>query len=232
MGHRCLHAAASHTSPLLTQDVRLRLLGEYLGQSVPYSERIRARYVAVKHSLLLLLRQAAQGTIHRDMAFLAVMWYLVMAVEGYSSNTAAVFATLFELVSAFGNVGLSLGSIREPSAVASYSRDFSVSGKVLCMVVQLVGRTRDFPSKVDSSLTVRHRIDPHEILEEQTREPGALSPLWSDACSDEQESDPVGLDISSAQSLVGEYDPPPVYVEVSEEPLSTPTDGAVEEQEG
>ena len=61
---------------------------------------------------------------------------------------------IFELVSAYGNVGLSLGSLRTPSSPCSFSLDLSHVGRLVVMAVMLLGRTRDLPLKIDSALHV------------------------------------------------------------------------------
>ena len=50
----------------------------------------------------------------------------------------SLFAVIFELVSAFGNVGLSLGSYKNPSSPCSFSVDLDPICKGLVMLTMLV----------------------------------------------------------------------------------------------
>jgi hypothetical protein len=73
-----------------------------------------------------------------------------------AAHRHSLFAVLFELVSAFGNVGLSLGSYQNLSSPCSFSVDLDPICKGLVMLTMLVGRTRDFPKAVNSSLAVSY----------------------------------------------------------------------------
>jgi len=83
--------------------------------------------------------------------------------------TGAVFYIIFELASAFGNVGLSLGSIKRPSAPTSFSRDLRANyGALLVMcVVMVAGRTRELPGHIDSALSLP-TVTPDDILRDST----------------------------------------------------------------
>lgn len=77
--------------------------------------------------------------------------------SGGVGSDNAIFPVLFELVSAFGNVGLTLGSMLhtdagDPLTVCAFSVDLRYLSQFLIMLTMVVGRTRDFPSSVDSSL--------------------------------------------------------------------------------
>jgi hypothetical protein len=61
---------------------------------------------------------------------------------------------LFELVSAFGVVGLSLG---QPGTNYSYSGSFSVLSKLIVMLVMFAGRHRGIPLLFDSAIQVMLR---------------------------------------------------------------------------
>ena len=70
---------------------------------------------------------------------------------------------LFELVSAYGNVGLSLGSIKYPDSPCSFSLDLTHGARFVVMAVMLLGRTRDLPMRIDSALTISFS-DENDIL--------------------------------------------------------------------
>ena len=75
-------------------------------------------------------------------------------------DSAAIFFALFELVSAFGNVGLSLGPLEHKNG--DFSRDLGSPALFIIAVVALVGRTRGLPSTIDASLTLP-KIDPSAL---------------------------------------------------------------------
>jgi Trk-type K+ transport system membrane component len=67
-----------------------------------------------------------------------------------TSNIAFnVFAVLFEVVSAYGNVGLSLGT---NATLTSLSGDFTVFSKLVICLMMLRGRHRGLPSVVDRAV--------------------------------------------------------------------------------
>ncbi|KAH8074363.1 high-affinity potassium ion transmembrane transporter [Aureococcus anophagefferens] len=76
------------------------------------------------------------------------------AMGGSGLRSGALFCIVFELTSAFGNVGLSLGSIADPSRPTSYSGDLTAAALLIVCAVQIFGRTRDMPAAVDSGLSL------------------------------------------------------------------------------
>ncbi len=76
-------------------------------------------------------------------ATLALLWIilvvgLLFAVEAPHATLGEAYRYVFEVLSAFGTVGLSLGSLQDPRV--SFSADFSVFGKSLMILTMLVGR--------------------------------------------------------------------------------------------
>ncbi|OQD66218.1 hypothetical protein PENPOL_c005G00866 [Penicillium polonicum] len=70
----------------------------------------------------------------------------------------SVFSVLFEVVSAYGNVGLSLGY---PTVSTSLSGEFTVFSKLVVCVIMIRGRHRGLPYKLDRAIVL-----PGERLEE------------------------------------------------------------------
>ena len=91
--------------------------------------------------------------------------------EGDAPNSCghtASFAwrALFELCSAFGNVGLTLGSTSGEAGV-SFSYDLSVWGRTLVLVTAVYGRVRGFPHTVEWKLSggsIVEKANPHFYL--------------------------------------------------------------------
>ena len=119
-------------------------------------KRVKARARATWfHARRIARSFTAGGTLNvaRDIAFLWLALLVVSAFQCYSASAPSIFEALFEIVSAFGNVGLSLGSKRRPCA--SFSADLSVASQVGCetrgacgphrRVTTKRGRTHDSP---------------------------------------------------------------------------------------
>ncbi|KAL1801178.1 hypothetical protein ACET3X_001520 [Alternaria dauci] len=67
----------------------------------------------------------------------------------------SVFAVFFEVVSAYGNVGLSLG---HPSNLTSLSGHFNTFGKVVICAMMLRGRHRGLPYALDRAINLPHDL--------------------------------------------------------------------------
>ncbi|CAG8877204.1 unnamed protein product [Penicillium salamii] len=97
------------------------------------------------------------------------LWYIFLgsfcicvAEAGKIADTSipafSVFSVLFEVVSAYGNVGLSLGY---PTVSTSLSGKFTVFSKLVVCVMMIRGRHRGLPYKLDRAIVL-----PGERLEE------------------------------------------------------------------
>jgi len=148
-------------------DTRLLILTEFEeGEKVPLSVKVGWRLRAVRHQMTILLHyfydriKAKPGIV-----FLFFTWFLVCCIEGFQDQTPAVFNALFEIVSCFGNVGLSLGTTKGTAGVA-FSHDLSAESMLLLIVVMVAGRVREIPSKVDAVLTITHPVNVDKVLTE------------------------------------------------------------------
>ena len=104
-------------------------------------------------------------TLEMDMALLSIAWVLLSGtcpvygrseymaemfepgVEGSQCGHTISFAWrgLFELCSAFGNVGLSLGSKQPGVSGVGFTYDLSTWGRWIILIVAFYGRVRNFP---------------------------------------------------------------------------------------
>ncbi|KAL2164672.1 hypothetical protein VTH06DRAFT_3889 [Thermothelomyces fergusii] len=92
------------------------------------------------------------------------LWYIVLGFfvlnisEGKKimANDFSAFSVLFEVVSAYGTVGMSLGS---PGINASLSARFSVLGKLVIIAMMIRGRHRGLPYGLDRAILL-----PNETL--------------------------------------------------------------------
>ncbi|GAB1725129.1 hypothetical protein NU195Hw_g6849t1 [Hortaea werneckii] len=88
-----------------------------------------------------------------DLWWIALAWILICIVEEPRLNSDApgftIFAIMFETVSAYGNVGLSLGV---PGKTTSLCGDFHTLSKLILIPVMLRGRHRILPLAIDRSI--------------------------------------------------------------------------------
>ena len=90
-----------------------------------------------------------------DLWWIALAWILICVVEEPQLNTDAqgfgIFPILFEVVSAYGNCGLSLGV---PYAYYSLCGQFHTLSKLILIPVMLRGRHRILPLAIDRSIMI------------------------------------------------------------------------------
>jgi len=79
------------------------------------------------------------------------------------------FAILFEVVSAYGTVGLSLGY---PNSNASFSAQFGVIGKLVIIAMEIRGRHRGLPYELDRAILL-----PSESLQQKEAQDAQLRAL-------------------------------------------------------
>jgi Trk-type K+ transport system membrane component len=89
-----------------------------------------------------------------DLWFIFLGLFIIAIVEGKrleNSNEYAftIFSVLFEIVSAYGTVGLSLGY---PTINASFSAEFKVISKLVIIAMQIRGRHRGLPYELDRAV--------------------------------------------------------------------------------
>ncbi|KAI5792891.1 cation transport protein-domain-containing protein [Pyronema domesticum] len=88
------------------------------------------------------------------------MWYIFLGlfiitiaegghIENTTEYTFTTFSCLFEVISAYGTVGLSLGY---PNFNPSFSGRFSVIGKLVIIAMQIRGRHRGLPYELDRAV--------------------------------------------------------------------------------
>lgn len=89
-----------------------------------------------------------------DLWFVFLGFFLIAIIEGNrleNTNEYAftLFSVLFEIVSAYGTVGLSLGY---PGINASFSAEFKVLSKLIIIAMQIRGRHRGLPYALDRAI--------------------------------------------------------------------------------
>ncbi|OBT68801.1 hypothetical protein VE03_02128 [Pseudogymnoascus sp. 23342-1-I1] len=105
-----------------------------------------------------------------DLWFVTLGWFIMAISEAHriqNTNQPAfnLFSCLFEIISAYGTVGLSLGY---PGTNASFSGQFSVVGKLVIIAMQIRGRHRGLPYELDRAILL-----PSESLHQREMEDAA-----------------------------------------------------------
>ena len=106
-------------------------------------------------ALSTTVREQARSVASRDVLWLFLALVIICIAENgrlqaeLCSRTFTIFGVLFEMISAYGTVGLSLGYIR---TVTSLSAQFSVVSKLVIIATMIAGRHRGLPFAVDSAV--------------------------------------------------------------------------------
>lgn len=98
------------------------------------------------------VKRHLQNQLTFDLWFMAAGMFAIACVEqkAITDDPAfSMFAILFEVVSAYGNVGLSLG---HPSVSYSLSGRFKLLSKLIICALMIRGRHRMLPSKIDRTI--------------------------------------------------------------------------------
>jgi len=104
-----------------------------------------------------LLHQT-QVLLARDIGFVALIVFLVCIVENDTLSTDPDFTNfkvIFEVISAYGTVGYSLGY---PGIPQSFCGKFSTLSKLLLILTMLLGRHRGLPGSVDPAFTLPREL--------------------------------------------------------------------------
>lgn len=95
-----------------------------------------------------------QRQLSHDLWYLVLGLFLVIICEAGKIERSEIpfFDVLFEVVSAYGTVGMSMGF---PTTSASLSSQFSTVGKLVIMALMIRGRHRGLPYRVDRSIILK-----------------------------------------------------------------------------
>ncbi|SPQ25969.1 2c00e388-04bd-4db8-8990-ee307c3bb16f [Thermothielavioides terrestris] len=161
-GFSCVNLAALHPAVQFSYMVMMYI------SVFPIAISVRRTNVYEERSLGVYSRhdideQASQGSdlsyvgahLRRQLSF--DLWYIVIGffilniAEGprIMAGDFSMFAVLFEVVSAYGTVGMSLGY---PTVNASLSSQFTVVGKLVIIAMMIRGRHRGLPYGLDRAI--------------------------------------------------------------------------------
>ena len=133
-----------------------------------------------------------------DLWYIFLGLFIIAIAEGNRlSNTNeyafTLFSVLFEIVSAYGTVGLSLGY---PGIDASFSAEFSVVSKLVVIAMQIRGRHRGLPYELDRAVLLPsdslHKKEDEDAAKRVQRRNSSISNL-----------EPMGRTLSSRTPTAG-----------------------------
>ena len=133
-----------------------------------------------------------------DLWYIFLGLFIIAIAEGKRlSNTNeyafTTFSVLFEIVSAYGTVGLSLGY---PGIDASFSAEFSVVSKLVVIAMQIRGRHRGLPYELDRAVLLPsdslHKKEDEDAAKRVQRRNSSISNL-----------EPMGRTLSNRTPTVG-----------------------------
>jgi hypothetical protein len=100
---------------------------------------------------------------------------LVTAIESTRLRTDPSFTlikVIFECLSAFGSVGITLGY---PGSVLSFSGQFTTVSKFIIVVIFILGRHRGLPTELDAAYSTKIRLTENPDLDEDANSTMVLS---------------------------------------------------------
>ena len=106
-----------------------------------------------------------EETIVRDLVLLWFAWFFIIMIEqnemekDYENHNPYIL--LFELSSAYGNIGLSLG---RKGTTCSYCATLKVSSQFILVLIFLLGKHRGLPLAVDAAVNLDNIISTDEIM--------------------------------------------------------------------
>jgi Trk-type K+ transport system membrane component len=120
----------------------------------------------IRRTRLYFLREQVQRQLGHDIWFIIICVILVVWIETPSISADpvnySIFNIIFEVVSAYGCVGLSLGA---PGQDYSFSGVWHTSAKLILCGLMLRGRHRGLPVEIDKAIEL-----PEEKQEDEERE--------------------------------------------------------------
>lgn len=143
-----------------------------------------------------------------DLWFVFLGFFLIAIIEGSrleNTNEYAfsLFSVLFEIVSAYGTVGLSLGF---PGSNTSFSGQFRTLSKLIIIAMQIRGRHRGLPYALDRAILL-----PSESLHQKENEDATRRARRASSAVDANGMDGItrtGTGLSRRSSLSGEQGRP------------------------
>ncbi|EGG17578.1 transmembrane protein [Cavenderia fasciculata] len=145
---------------LLSSSVLILFVGLMFVSSYPLVISLKGSAVNGKYSqdTELKTKSVMKDILIRDIFIIYVCILLIGIIEEHrlddaGNPTFTVFHIIFEVISAFGCVGLSMGF---PGAV-SFSAILKSSSKLVIIVVMLLGKHRALPDSIDTAVVIKEK---------------------------------------------------------------------------
>eukprot|EP01133_Synstelium_polycarpum_P004951 gene4951-5751_t len=141
---------------LLSSSVLLLVLGLMFVSSYPFVISLKGSAVNGKYTLEdNNTKSVMKDLLIRDIFILYICILLIGIIEedrlDHDNPHFTAFHVIFEVVSAFGTVGLSIGKF---GTCLSFSGDFHTASKLVVIVVMLLGKHRSLPDSIDNAVAV------------------------------------------------------------------------------
>ncbi|KAJ2982559.1 hypothetical protein NQ176_g1305 [Zarea fungicola] len=124
-------------------------------------------------SRLNFIREQIHGQLAQDIWWLVLAVLVIVIIESHHFNADpinfSVFNIIFEVVSAYGTVGISVGT---PTDAYSFAGTWYTGSKLVLCLVMLRGRHRGLPAALDCALQLPSE---HLHCEEKSTESGLLN---------------------------------------------------------
>ncbi|KAI9758447.1 MAG: hypothetical protein M4579_003077 [Chaenotheca gracillima] len=163
------------------------------------------------------------------------LWYIFLglfviaiaegsSLENTNNYAFTTFSVLFEIVSAYGTVGLSLGF---PNINASFSSQFGVVSKLVIIAMQIRGRHRGLPYELDRAIllpsdSLHHKEDQDAKMRMQRRNSNLSTIEAGNAGVGVSDRASIFASGNSAQNRVPSFSQPPTIPNHSTSPHPPP----------
>ncbi|GIQ81496.1 cation transporter [Kipferlia bialata] len=117
-----------------------------------------SRWQGFTDAVSYITRIYTEETVTRDLAVIWFFWLLICTFDSQTLKTdtyASEFDVLFEVVTAFGNVGCSMGY---PGTNYAFSYALQPMSRVCIIAVALLGRNRGLPMNVDAAMDFNRAV--------------------------------------------------------------------------
>lgn len=143
-----------------------------LSPSLSHSSSSTYGSVTTKHEAQVdLVSQQVRSQLSHDVWWMAFALFVIVLIETKHTlmdpSTYSAFSILFEVVSAYTNIGLSIGL---PNAAYSLSGGFYTGSKIVMVLVMLRGRHRGLPVALDRAVRLpKEKLDDMEEEDAEIR---------------------------------------------------------------
>lgn len=160
-----------------------------------------------------------------DLWYIFLGLFVIAIVEAHrlettSENSFSMFAVMFEIVSAYGTVGLSLGF---PNTNTSLCAQFKPLSKLIIIAMEIRGRHRGLPYELDRAILLpSESLNRKELLDanKRSRRRGSVASTFSGVARQQSLSNPQWQEAGSSTAYQRDGPPSSRWPEVTSPPAS------------